>query len=108
MKSLIKFFTFIAFCSLAMVSCGGADMKAINEKIEKEGVEATFSNKEYAAMADYILSHFDDVDQDEKIFDYTMILLAADVEGKLDNSTKAKCEEIQKKAQQTVRDNFNY
>lgn len=108
MKSLIKFFIIIAFFSLSMVSCGGAEMKAINEKIEKEGNQATFSQKEYSAMADYILSHIDDMNEDEKIVDYTMILMSADIEGNLDDSTKAKCEKIQQKAQEIMKNNFNY
>ena len=52
----IKNFIMVSLMALMvfLVSCGDSTLKSINEKIEKEGTSATFTQKEYAAMADYV------------------------------------------------------
>lgn len=117
---------------LGLVSCGGPDMKAINEKIEKEGNSATFTQKEYAAMADYLEKNIEkqlevetknmDWEESEKYMeknfphmdDYLFILALADAEGELDGSNSAKFNKIKQKtikiiqdAQETIMENYD-
>lgn len=130
MKNLIKIFTIIAFFSLAMVSCGGPDMKAINEKIEKGGDNVAFSQKEYAAMADYLEKNYlnymkesnnIDIDSDDweeqvdklekkypNIDNYIFILGFADADGELDEATSKKWNDISRKIKETVKKQQNF
>ena len=91
-----KILGFVIAATLALTACGGVSQKAIDEKIEKEGVSASFSQKEYTFMADYALANF----VDEKSMEYAFVLVNAYMEGKLDSSNEAKCEELQSKAKQ--------
>lgn len=93
---MIKKLGFLIVLTLVISSCSGISQKSIDEKIEKEGIDANFSQKEYAFMADYAISHF----EDSKSSDYIFVLLNASVEGKLDASNEAKCEELQTKVKQ--------
>lgn len=113
-NNYLKFFIIIV--SLTLVACENSSLKTINEKIEKEGTSATFTQKEYAAMADYLLKNYskimkeynqidledDDIENqidklDKKypyIGEYMMILSLADFDGKLDEKTSSKVKEI--------------
>lgn len=111
---------------LGFVSCGEGALKAINEKIEKEGTSATFTQKEYAAMVDYVEKNFEkqleveaknmDWEESEKYMqknfphldDYIIILAFADAEGELDKSTSAKYNQIIKKVQNKINDTYDY
>ena len=91
-----KFLGFVIATMMALTACSGVSQKAIDEKIEKDGYDASFSQQEYAFMADYALSHFDE----SKSSDYMFVLMNADAEGKLDSSNETKCKELQSKAKQ--------
>lgn len=105
-----KLFGLFVTAMLVLTSCGGVSQKSIDEKIEKDGVTAEFSQKEYEFMADYVISHFDEIlssqDENNPKALYMFVLLNADVEGKLDESVQKKCEEISKKAQE-FKDNYS-
>lgn len=114
----IKNFIMVSLMALMMtlISCGDSTLKAINKKIEKEGTSATFTQKEYAAMADYLDKNYmkmfkefskmdyEDDDIEEKldklenkypnINEYMMILAFADAEGELDKKNSMKWKKI--------------
>ena len=110
---------------LGFVSCENGALKAINEKIEKEGTSATFTQKEYAAMVNHVEKNLDkqieveaknmDWEESEKYMqknfphldDYIIILAFADAEGELDKSTSAKYNQIIKKVQNKIKDTYD-
>lgn len=102
MKSLIK----ISICCLLLLftACGGSLQKTVDEKIDKEGLFTSFTQEEYAYMADYVISHFNDIhDIQDKGYgvQYVLILLNAEDEGKLNASNLTKLEEIKLKGEET-------
>ena len=55
MESLSKtVISMLMFVGILLVSCGNADYKAIDKKIETDGIDANFTDKEYGAMLDYV------------------------------------------------------
>ncbi len=97
-----------ATLTLIMTSCGGTDLKSVNEKIEKDGVEAKFTQEEYNAIISYLSDIYDSPESlkkameggDEQVnqmLEYTGILLSAKEEGLLDESTSKKLESLDKK-----------
>ena len=124
----IRNFIMVSLMALMMtlMSCGDSTLKTINEKIEKEGTSATFTQKEYAAMVDYVEKNFDkqlevetknmDWEESEKymqknfplVDDYLIILAFADAEGELDKSTSIKYNQIIKKVQNKIKDVYDY
>lgn len=124
----IKNFVMMSLMALMviLVSCGDSTLKSINEKIEKEGTSATFTQKEYAAMVDYVEKNFDkqieveaknmDWEESEKYMqknfphldDYIIILAFAEAEGELDKSTSAKYNQIIKKVQNKIKETYDY
>ena len=52
MKQLI--FGFLASLMLLLVSCAEKDYTTINEKIDRDGMEATFSQEEYNDMIEFV------------------------------------------------------
>ena len=102
---------------LSLVSCGGANLKAIDEKIQKDGMEAKFSSGEYNAMIGFIEKlikdnpHYDPSDEQQmekfgedfgNMFTYMMVLGLAKDKGDLSSSQIEKLDIIQKKAAQLV------
>lgn len=104
-----KFLIVIAVMLTAiMTSCGGADLKSVNEKIEKDGVEAKFTQEEYNAIISYLSDIYDSPEtlkkameggdeQVDQMIEYTGILLRAKEEGLLDESTSKKLESLDNK-----------
>lgn len=95
---------------LALVSCGGASLKAIDEKIAKDGIEAKFSSGEYDAMISFIEkqvndnSQYDPTDDAQmeqfgddfgRMFSYILALGVAKDNGDLSSSQIKKLEKIQ-------------
>lgn len=123
----IRNFIMVSLMALMMtlMSCGDSTLKTINEKIEKEGTSATFTQKEYAAMVDYVEKNFDkqlevetknmDWEESEKYMqknfphldDYIIILAFADAGGELDKSTSIKYNQIIKKVQNKIKDTYD-
>lgn len=52
MKQLI--FGFLASLMILLVSCAEKDYTTINEKIDRDGMEATFSQEEYNDMIEFV------------------------------------------------------
>lgn len=103
-----KFFRFLSLsmmvAMIALTSCGN-NLKEVNEKIDKDGIMATFTDKEYAAMADYVEKNLDRIkaedffssdmsENDKHLVQYIMFLGAAEQQGLLDNATDQKVKEI--------------
>ena len=109
---------------MTLVSCGGASLKTIDEKIAKEGVEADFSSGEYDAMIGFIekiikevppYDSSDDIQMEQceddfgKIFTYMMVLGISKDNGKLSSSQITKLDKIQQNAAQQVNNSgFGY
>lgn len=102
-----------ATLTLIMTSCGGADLKSVNEKIEKDGVEAKFTQEEYNAIISYLSDIYDSPEslkkameggdgQVNQMFEYTGILLRAKEEGLLDASTLEKYQKVLEKTQKLL------
>ena len=122
MKNLNKLFVVTILLSiLTLVSCGGANLKAIDEKIEKEGMEANFSSDEYDAMIGFIEKLFKDNPQYDstddkqiaqfaedfgKMFNYIMVLGFAKDNGNLSSSQIAKLDKIQQNAAKQANNGF--
>ena len=108
---------------MTFTSCGGASLKGIDEKIEKDGFEAKFSSTEYDAMIGFIENLFktnpqydpsDEKQMDQagedfgRMFSYMMVLGLAKDNGDLSSSQIAKLDEIQEKAQEANNINTDY
>lgn len=113
---------------MIFVSCGDSTLKIINEKIEKEGTAAKFTQKEYAEMADYLDKNYmkmfkefskldyEDDDIEEKIDklenkypfigEYMMILSVADYEGSLDKGTSLKVKKLINEVKDIYKNNY--
>lgn len=127
MNAIIKtLMSGLVLICLSLASCGGADYKNIDKKIEEEGVFADFSEKEYSAMLDYVeeyiekqLSKADKIydfeneqdmqewqeDLDEAFgqgFDYLAALSLAEEEGKLNSNDSKRYNNIKTKLNQFI------
>lgn len=126
----IRNFLFMTLMALMMtlVSCENSSLKAINEKIEKEGPSAQFTSKEYAEMANYLLKNYSNMmdeysslDLEDKDFDkkieklekkypfigeYMMILSVADYEGALDKGTSLKVKKLINEVKDIYKNNY--
>lgn len=116
MKSYSKYLTIVAIVtSLFMISCGGASLKSVDEKIQKDGMEAKFSSGEYNAMIGFIEKlikdnpQYDPSDEQQmekfgedfgNMFTYMMVLGLAKDNGDLSSSQIEKLDRIQQKAAQ--------
>lgn len=98
---------------LSLISCSGTSLKTIDEKIEKQGMEAKFSSGEYEAMIGFIeklitkkpqLAPSDETQTEEfgenfgKMFTYMMVLGLAKDNGNLTSSQIAKLDKLQQSA----------
>ena len=125
MKNFTKaVLTSVLLVAFTLVSCGGGNLKAIDEKIEKEGVEAKFSSGEYDAMIEFMEKlvndnpEYDSTDEKQmdkfgddfgKMFTYMMVLGLAQDNGYLSSSQIEKFDEIrQKAAKQANKNSSNF
>lgn len=112
---------------LLLASCSGVDYKAINEKIDREGFEAEFSQQEYQDMIKFLENNMEKVfkhgakalenlnnlgtedyspsyndnelaDLGVRVNHYLMILDFAQDEGRLDSSNSEKFDKIYQKS----------
>lgn len=112
---------------LLLASCSGVDYTTINEKIDREGVEAEFSQQEYQDMIKFLDSNLEKVtkqtaktleklnnlgaedytpsDKDKEMTElgvrvnhYIMVLGYAYEEGRLDSSNSEKFDKIYQKS----------
>ncbi len=90
-----------------MISCSNGDvLESVNEKIEKDGIETTFTQEEYKAIISYMIEYTEaetesgDVESAQMQYprwdDYDMILFLAVREALLDNSTMAEYDKLEK------------
>ncbi len=90
-----------------MISCSNGDvLESVNEKIEKDGIETTFTQEEYKAIISYMIEYTEaetesgDVESAQMQYprwdDYDMILFLAVREALLDNSTMAEYDKLKK------------
>lgn len=116
MKHLIKpALISLLLTAFALVSCGGAKLKAIDEKIENEGMEANFTSGEYDAMLGFIEKIMEEAPQYKttddaqmekfgddfgKMFTYTMVLGLAGENRKLTTEQMVRFEKIVKNSRQ--------
>ena len=97
----------LIFLLSGLSSCGAPSLESINEKIQKEGYEATFTQKEYKQMAIYVNDNLDNIKNSYEFFfmddkypymdKYLFILVEASKEGKLDSSTEKTMIEVERK-----------
>lgn len=86
-----------------MISCSNGDvLESVNEKYEKDGFDARFSQTEYRAIISYMTEYFETEDLDSADeqypyrYDYSMILNYAVKNELLDDKTIAEYEHYEK------------
>lgn len=119
MKTILKM-ALVCVLSLSFMtlsSCAKVNQKDLDEKIEKasenEGLaDVSFTEDEYSFMAKYLLDRIDQYsnekevqtneEEDNRSFNYLMILSLAHSNDKLKGDTKKDFESIQKKIQSEI------
>ena len=126
------FFGLFTFMVLVLASCGNVDYTAINEKLDKEGVYANFSQEEYSNMIDFVdknqteayksvhnmLNNFDIdsspseedkamAEKGQRCYIYVMALGYAEDNGKLDSSNSKKFNKVYQKTKELENKYFN-
>lgn len=112
MKRIAKFMgvCLMALAVVSIVSCGSkVNKEELDKKIEnsmKSDKEPEFSEAEYEFMADYLYDNFDEIekmdinDKDaEIIMSYGLILMSAEMEGKLSKKAQETLKKLSEKKQ---------
>lgn len=112
----------LAPVGILLASCGGADYKTIDKKIEENGVDANFTDKEYSAMLDYVEKYVEqqlpkanrsynledeqdmedwdkELDAAGQVFLYLAAVSTASEEGKLSSVDQKRLKKIMKEIQ---------
>lgn len=112
-----KFLIVIAVMLTAiMTSCGGADLKSLDEKFDKGDENTTFTQDEYEAMISYLEGIYNNPEKIQeamesenpnnevasRLVNYSFALAIAKSEGKLDASTLEKYQKVLEKSQKLL------
>lgn len=105
-----------ATLTLIMTSCGGTDIKSLDEKFDKGDANTTFTQDEYEAMVSYLEEICSNPEKIQKAMEsenpndevasrmvnYSFALAIAKSEGKLDASTLEKYQKAMEESQKIL------